>query len=186
MEWTRKKPISPFKSGTSREVTMRRAWWSCARQLFLPCGHLVLCAAFSEPVWPSLTPRMPVWELKKVGTQIKTDCATVNGYKNRENLSGQKLSHLFFIRRSLCQTTPNKEGATIIILFLPPRFSQVSARKTRQPEPSRVDPRGTQSHLRTLKTQPGVHFSRFGEVWPSLTKALTRPKARFDWPPSHH
>jgi hypothetical protein len=30
--------------------------------------------------------------------------------------------------------------ATVITPFLPPRFSRVSARKTRQPEPSRPDP----------------------------------------------
>ena len=75
----------------------------------------------------------------------------------------------------------------IITLFLPPGFSRVSAHKTRQLEPSRVDLRKAQLHLRTLKTQPGAHFSRFGKVWPeltkfdqSLTKTLTGPKARFD------
>ena len=76
-----------------------------------------------------------------IGTQIETNCATVVGeHENQENPSGQKSSHLFFVRRSLCQETPNKEGATIITPFLPAGFSRVSTRKTRQPEPSQHDP----------------------------------------------
>ena len=90
--------------------------------------------------------------------------------EKRENLNRQKLSHLFFVQCSLCQTTPNKEGATVITLFLPIGFSRVPACKTRQPTLSQFDPRRVHSHLRTLKTWPGTHFSRFGRVWPSLTK----------------
>jgi hypothetical protein len=77
----------------------------------------------------------------RTGTQTETNYATAVGVRgDRENPSGQKSSHLFFVRRSLCQETPNKEGATVITPFLPPGFSRVSARKTRQPEPSRSDP----------------------------------------------
>ena len=90
--------------------------------------------------------------------------------KNRENPSGQKLSHLYFVQRSLCRTMPNKEGTTVITLFLPPGFPRESTHKTRQPGLSRFDPRGVRSHLRILKTCPGAHFSRFGEVWPKLIK----------------
>jgi hypothetical protein len=59
---------------------------------------------------------------------------------NRENLSGQKSSHLFFVQRSLCQEMPNKEGAIVITPFLPTGFSRVSVRKTGQPEPNQHDP----------------------------------------------
>ena len=40
----------------------------------------------------------------------------------------------------------------VITLFLPPKFSRVSARKTRQPRLSRLDSKGVRSHLRTLIT----------------------------------
>ncbi len=60
--------------------------------------------------------------------------------KPRKSERAKKSSHLFFVRHSLCQGTPNKEGATVITPFLPPGFSRVSARKTRQPGPSRSDP----------------------------------------------
>ena len=72
--------------------------------------------------------------------QTEVNCtATVEGYGDRENPSGQKSSHLFFVRRPLRQETPNKEGATVITPFLPTGFSRVSACKTRQPEPSQHD-----------------------------------------------
>ena len=103
--------------------------------------------------------------------QTETDCAAiVNVHENQENSCGQKLSHLFFVRHSLCQTTSNKEGATVITLFLPSGFSRVSTRKTRQPRLSQFDPKGVQLHLRTLKTWPRAHSSTSGRVWPSLTE----------------
>ena len=111
--------------------------------------------------------------------------------KNRENPSGQKLSHLYFVQRSLCRTMPNKEGTTVITLFLPPGFPRESTHKTRQPGLSRFDPRGVRSHLRTLKTWLGAHFSRFREVWSSLTKvnqgwpSLTKVWPR-PWPDQKH
>jgi hypothetical protein len=78
---------------------------------------------------------------RRTGTQTEMNYATAVGVRgDRENPSGQKSSHLFFVRRSLCQETSNKEGATVITPFLPPGFSRVSVRKTRQPEPSRSDP----------------------------------------------
>jgi hypothetical protein len=78
---------------------------------------------------------------ERTGTQTETNCvATVTKHGNRENPSRQKSSHLFFVRRSLCQETPNKEGATVITLFLPTGFSRVSARKTGQLGPSQQDP----------------------------------------------
>ena len=100
-----------------------------------------------------LTPVLPIWELTKVGTQTEIDfTVSENGHENRENLSEQKLSHLFFFRRSLCQTIPNKEEATVITLFLPPGFFQVLTCKTRQPGLSRVDLKRVQLHLRVPKT----------------------------------
>jgi hypothetical protein len=74
---------------------------------------------------------MSVWVPERTNTQTETNCATtVREHGNRENPSGQKSSHLFFFRRSLCQETPNKEGATVITPFLPTGFSRVSTRKT--------------------------------------------------------
>jgi hypothetical protein len=95
---------------------------------------------FSYPVRSSPNPRIAHLDPGRVGTQTETNCAaTVTKYRNQENLSGQKSGHLFFVRRSLCQETPNKEGVTVITPFLPTGFSRVSTRKTRQPEPSRPD-----------------------------------------------
>jgi hypothetical protein len=82
---------------------------------------------------------------------------TVRG--DRENPSGQKSSHLFFVRRSLCQETPNKEGATVITPFLPPGFSRVSARKTRQPESSRFVPKRAH-HLEYSQKEGPRHISQ--------------------------
>jgi hypothetical protein len=79
--------------------------------------------------------------------------------RNRENPSGQKSSHLFFVRRSLCQETPNKEGATVITPFLPPGFSRVSVRKTRQPEPSRSDPTRAR-HIKYSQEEGPRHISQ--------------------------
>ncbi len=58
-------------------------------------------------------------------------------------------------------------------------------------------------HQKVLRTWPRAHFARFGKVWPmltkfdqswpvltkfnrSLTKTMTKPKSRFDWPLSNH
>uniref|UniRef100_A0A2N9I0W0 Uncharacterized protein n=1 Tax=Fagus sylvatica TaxID=28930 RepID=A0A2N9I0W0_FAGSY len=47
---------------------------------------------------------MSIWTLGGTDTQTETNCAaTVREHGNRENPSGQKSSHLFFVRRSLCQ-----------------------------------------------------------------------------------
>uniref|UniRef100_A0A2N9EHF9 Uncharacterized protein n=1 Tax=Fagus sylvatica TaxID=28930 RepID=A0A2N9EHF9_FAGSY len=82
-----------------------------------------------------------IWTLGGTGTQTETNCAaTVREHGNRENPSGQKSSHLFFVRCSLCQGTPNKEGATVITPFLPTGFSRVSARMAGRPGPSPYDP----------------------------------------------
>ena len=87
-----------------------------------------------------LNPRNVHLDPGRTGTQIETNCATtVTNHGNQENPSGQKSSHLFFFRRSLCQETPNKEGATVITPFLPTGFSWVLARKTGQPGPSQHD-----------------------------------------------
>uniref|UniRef100_A0A2N9G766 Uncharacterized protein n=1 Tax=Fagus sylvatica TaxID=28930 RepID=A0A2N9G766_FAGSY len=96
----------------------------------------------------------------RTGTQTETNCATAVGERgNRENPSGQKSSHLFFVQRSLCQETPNKEGATVITPFLPPGFSRVSARKTRQPEPSRPVPTRAH-HLKYSQKEGPRHISQ--------------------------
>jgi hypothetical protein len=82
-----------------------------------------------------------IWTLGGTGTQTETNCAaTVREHENRENPSGQKSSHLFFVRCSVCQGTPNKEGATVITPFLPTGFSRVSARMAGRPGPSPYDP----------------------------------------------
>uniref|UniRef100_A0A2N9FYA0 Uncharacterized protein n=1 Tax=Fagus sylvatica TaxID=28930 RepID=A0A2N9FYA0_FAGSY len=95
----------------------------------------------------------------RTGTQTETNCATAVGERgNRENPSGQKSSHLFFVQRSLCQETPNKEGATVITPFLPPGFSRVSARKTRQPEPSRPVPTRAHHIKYSQEEGPETHF----------------------------
>jgi hypothetical protein len=84
---------------------------------------------------------MSIWTLGGTDTQTETNCAaTVRELGNRENPSGQKSSHLFFVRRSLCQGMPNKEGATVITPFLPTGFSRVSARMAGRPGPSPYDP----------------------------------------------
>jgi hypothetical protein len=84
---------------------------------------------------------MSIWTPEVTNTQTETNCAaTVREHGNRENPSVQKSSHLFFVRRSLCQETPNKEGATVITPFLPTEFSRVSARKAGRPGPSPHDP----------------------------------------------
>jgi hypothetical protein len=87
------------------------------------------------------TSGMSIWTLEVTNTQTETNCAsTVREHENRENPSGQKSSHLFFVRRSLYQETPNKEGATVITPFLPTGFSRVPARKAGRPESSPHDP----------------------------------------------
>jgi hypothetical protein len=84
---------------------------------------------------------MSIWTLGGTDTQTEMNCtATVRELGNRENPSGQKSSHLFFVRRSLCQGMPNKEGATVITPFLPTGFSRVSARMVGRPGPSTYDP----------------------------------------------
>ena len=101
-----------------------------------PTFRATNCLLAPRPIL--LDPRNVHLDPERTGMQTETNCAaTVTKHRNRENLSGQKSSHLFFVRRSLCQETPNKEGATVITPFLPTRFSRVSAHKTRQPEPSR-------------------------------------------------
>jgi hypothetical protein len=97
---------------------------------------------------------------ERTSTQIEVNCATtVSWHGNQENLNGQKSSNLFFVRRSLCQETPNKEEATVITLFLPSRFSRVSTRKTGQPRTSRSDPTGTHHEKRTSRRGP-EHISQ--------------------------
>uniref|UniRef100_A0A2N9H3R1 Uncharacterized protein n=2 Tax=Fagus sylvatica TaxID=28930 RepID=A0A2N9H3R1_FAGSY len=54
---------------------------------------------------------------------------------------------------------PNKEGATVITPFLPPGFSRVSARKTRQPEPSRPVPTRAH-HLKYSQKEGPRHISQ--------------------------
>ena len=110
--------------------TRRNLWWPFRTMNCFFASRTI----FSKPWNAHLDPG-------RTGTRTETNyAATVTKYGNRENPSGQKSSHLFFVRRSLCQGTPNKEGATVITPFFPAGFSRVSARKTRQPEPSRPDP----------------------------------------------
>ena len=52
----------------------------------------------------------------------------------------------------------------VITLFLPPGFSRVLARKMRQPELSRVDPKRVHRTKKNLKTRPEAHFPEFEEV----------------------
>uniref|UniRef100_A0A2N9HS98 Reverse transcriptase domain-containing protein n=1 Tax=Fagus sylvatica TaxID=28930 RepID=A0A2N9HS98_FAGSY len=61
---------------------------------------------------------------------------------------------------------------TVITPFLPTRFSRVSARKTRQPEPSRPDPdEGLPSHQITPQEEwSGAHFPKYDQVFPRLTR----------------
>jgi hypothetical protein len=122
-------------------TVMRRARWSCASSQNCPVSPFQAPNRLfaSRPIFSK--PWNAHLDSGRTGTQTETNYATAVGVRgDRENPSGQKSSHLFFVRRSLCQETPNKEGATVITPFLPPGFSRVSARKTRQPGPSRSDP----------------------------------------------
>uniref|UniRef100_A0A2N9I5F5 Uncharacterized protein n=1 Tax=Fagus sylvatica TaxID=28930 RepID=A0A2N9I5F5_FAGSY len=108
---------------------------------------------------PRLACRHP--RKSRTGTQTETNCATAVGERgNRENPSGQKSSHLFFVQRSLCQEMPNKEGATVITPFLPHGiFSGVGA----QNGTARTEPALILTTLRRIKYSqeegPG-HISR--------------------------
>ena len=123
------------------------------------------CLLAPRPILPN--PRNVHLDPGRTGTQIKTNCAaTVGEHGNRENPSGQKSSHLFFVRRSLCQETSNKEGATVITPFLPTGFSRVSARKTGQPGLGQHDPTKPR-HIKYSHEEGPGHISQ------GLTK--------FDW-----
>ena len=126
-------------------------------------------------------------DLERTGTRTEMNCATiVSEHGDRENLSRQKSSHLFFVRHSLCQETPNKEGATVITPFLPPGFSRTSARKTRQSEPSRLDL--TKAHHIRMTSRWGLgrisrSLTKFDQSWPRLTKFdLSQPSLTRVWP----
>ena len=101
------------------------------------------------------------------------------------------------------RTTKIIVWGAIITLFLPPGFSRVLACKTRQPDWVEFDPRVVQMHQEALKRWPRAHFVRFGKIWlmltkfdqswpeltkldRSLTKTMTKPKSRLDWPFSDH
>ena len=118
------------------------------------------------------------------------------GTKTEKILAGKNWVILFFVRRSLYQETSNKEGATVITLFLPPGFSRVMTHKTRQLGLSQLGLGGI-NHTKKPSRHGRKHISwesgRFDKVWPKLTKvdrgltkALTEPKARSSRPPPNH
>uniref|UniRef100_A0A2N9GU38 Uncharacterized protein n=1 Tax=Fagus sylvatica TaxID=28930 RepID=A0A2N9GU38_FAGSY len=112
----------------------------------------------SRPIFSK--PRNAHSDLGRAGTQTETNyAATVGEHGNRENPSGQKSSHLFFVRRSLCQETQNKEGATVITPFLPTGFSRASARETGRPGPSQHDP-ATPLHIKYSQKEGPGHISQ--------------------------
>ena len=120
------------------------------------------CLPAPRSIFPD--PRNVHLDPGRTGTQTETNCAeTVTKHENRENLSGQKSSHLFFVQRSLYQETSNKEGATVITPFLPTGFSRESARKTGQPGPSQHDP----TKPRHIKYS---HEEGLGHISQGLTK----------------
>jgi hypothetical protein len=121
-----------------------------------PSSHELPPRIPSDPPQPSECPFGPRKDWHANRDELRNNRSE---HENRENPSGQKSSHLFFVRRSLCQETPNKEGATVITPFLPPGFSRISACKTRQPEPSRPDPTKGSPHQITSKRGLG-HISR--------------------------
>ena len=58
----------------------------------------------------------------------------------------------------------------VITPFLPPGFSRVSTRKTRQPKPSRLDSTSAH-HIRiTSRRRSGTPFPKSDQIWPGLTK----------------
>jgi hypothetical protein len=108
---------------------------------------------------------MSIWTPEVTNTQTETNCAaTVREHGNRENPSGQKSSHLFFVRRSLCQETPNKEGATVITPFFTHGiFSDVGTQDgTTRTEPAWSDE--ASPHQTHLRRRSETHFPRFDQV----------------------
>jgi hypothetical protein len=107
---------------------------------------------------------MSIWTPEVTNTQTETNCAaTVREHGNRENPSGQKSSHLFFVRRSSCQETPNKEGATVITPFFTHGiFSDVGTQDgTTRTEPAWSDE--ASPHQTHLRRRSGTHFPRFDQ-----------------------
>ena len=71
----------------------------------------------------------------------------------------------------------------VITLFLPPGFSQVSARKMRQLGSSRSNPTRTHHIKRTSRWGPkriSRSLRRVDQLWPSLTK-VDQLWPKFDW-----
>ena len=68
---------------------------------------------------------------------------------------------------------------TVITLFLPPGFSWVSKRKTRQPGQNWVNPTGVRHIKRTSRRGP-EHISqslgRFDQVWPRFDQGVDQSK----------
>ncbi len=64
--------------------------------------------------------------------------------------------------------------------------SQIFSGIGMQNEVTRTEPVWPKKGLVTLKNSQNMAGSAFLEVWGGLTKALTGPKAWFDWLPSNH
>uniref|UniRef100_A0A2N9GT46 Uncharacterized protein n=1 Tax=Fagus sylvatica TaxID=28930 RepID=A0A2N9GT46_FAGSY len=154
------------KGRAGPEVVGPRAGPSCAAHdgharvpKTAPFHHFKPRIVFSHPDRSSPSPGIPIWTPGRTGTQTETNCATAVGERgNRENPSGQKSSHLFFVQRSLCQEMPNKEGATVITPFLPTGiFSGVGTQNEAARTKSACSDEGS-SHQILPRRRSGTHF----------------------------
>ena len=72
--------------------------------------------------------------------------------------------------KQTCEREKINVDTCVITLFLPLRFSRVSAPNRDGPNWAEFDPKEAQLHQKVLRTWPGAYFSKFGKVWPVLTK----------------
>ena len=146
---------------------MHHAWWTCARFLSPPYGHLVLHAAFSKPIWPLSTFGMLVWKLNKARTRTEMNCTTATSWhENRENPSEQKLSHFILCSAFLVpRNSKQRKGNCHNPIFIPGIFSGVGTQnEVTRTKPSR--PEMVHHTQKTLKMGSRAHFPKSGEVWP--------------------
>uniref|UniRef100_A0A2N9EI76 Uncharacterized protein n=1 Tax=Fagus sylvatica TaxID=28930 RepID=A0A2N9EI76_FAGSY len=106
----------------------------------IPEDHVV--PGFRYPPQGGIRPRYPV-------TTPVADTPLLTNLHNHPSSS---------VRR--CQDPPRNQNfpCTVITPFLPPGFSRVSARKTRQPEPSRSDPTRAHPHQILPRRRSETHF----------------------------